>query len=645
MLRLAFRVWRIVCACAIVCAVAIPVSADSRWTMVRTPGVTVIGDQSASRLRDVANQIEQFRTVVGGLITNAGRPLSLPTIVYVFGSRNEMTQYVPMFNGKPIELAGFFQGDIDANLIVVSLDGFEKDASVVYHEYTHMLLRNAVRSPSTWLSEGLAEFYGSYGIEPGGKVALIGRPVGGHVMLLRDSYLPLAELIAVDNSSPMYNEGSKRSIFYAQSWALMQYAMTQMPDGGAAINRYATAISEGQAPADAFQSGFGAAPAEFDKQLRVFVRQQKMNAIRFEFTERIAGATTQPPRTMTAAETSAWLGDLQRRMHRTGDGKGRIENAAKREPESAIAITALGLLQISEDRVADGLASLRRAAGLAPDDFFVQFVAGVWPLRVDAGGSREATAAAIESLKRATALNPNSADAFGWLAYAQLATDAPLSEVRSAIDRAVQLAPGRIEYVLRWADVRVRMGDYAAAKGPLTQIAALKIDRVAAESARVRLQHIADDEAALAERNGARAAAEAAPAESTTPSPPPAGGGSFGLPGTSADRPLDPNVTFILRKVGPGEERATGLLTRIDCRKNEVRIEVRSDDRTLTATAKRMEDIELTQFLDLKDFSVTCGVRTQPETVVLTWRPAETPVQGRVGVAVALEFVPRGYVP
>jgi hypothetical protein len=42
---------------------------------------------------------------------------------------------------------------------------------------------------------------------------------------------------------------------------------------------------------------------------------------------------------------------------------------------------------------------------------------------------------------------------------------------------------------------------------------------------------------------------------------------------------------------------------------------------------------------------VTCGPRAQPETVVLTWRLEEPPVQGRVGVAVAVEFVPRGYVP
>src|SRR5262249_1062059 len=153
-----------------------------------------------------------------------------------------------------------------------------------------------------------------------------------------------------------------------------------------------------------------------------------------------------------------------------------------------------------------------------------------WPLRVESGQRHEAVAGAIESLKRAAVLNPNSADAFGWLAYAQSLAEAPLDEVRSSIDRAVQLAPGRIEYVMRWADVRIRMGDYAAAKGPWTQIAALKVDREAAEAAGVRLQRLTEQEAAIAERNAARAAAEAAPPEAPAP-PPTTGGGSFGLPG------------------------------------------------------------------------------------------------------------------
>src|SRR6185295_17915543 len=159
-------------------------------------------------------------------------------------------------------------------------------------------------------------------------------------------------------SSPLYNEGSKRSIFYAESWALTHYAMTQMPDGLAAINRYTTASAEGQAPADAFRKAFGATPAEFDKQLRTYVHRYAFDAHRFEFKTRVAAVTPGPPRSMTAGEANAWLGDLQRRVRREAEASARIEAAMAADPSAPIAHAALGLLRLSEHREEEGIAAL-----------------------------------------------------------------------------------------------------------------------------------------------------------------------------------------------------------------------------------------------------------------------------------------------
>jgi hypothetical protein len=58
-----------------------------------------------------------------------------------------------------------------------------------------------------------------------------------------------------------------------------------------------------------------------------------------------------------------------------------------------------------------------------------------------------------------------------------------------------------------------------------------------------------------------------------------------------------------------------------------------------------MEDVELTQFLADKDFTISCGSRTVPDALYMTWRADATPVAGSVGIAVSLEFLPRSYVP
>lgn len=613
-----------------------PLAAEPRWTMVRTPSLTVIGDQSPNALRDVAIQIEQFRSVVAGLIRNADRPLSLPTIVFVFGDRKSIQPFVPLYNGKPIEVGGYFQGGADANVMLLSIEGFDEAASVIFHEYTHLLVRNAVRSIPTWLSEGLAEFYSGYALERGGKSALIGKPLAHHVLLLRERYLPLAELLAVDRDSPLYNEGTKRSIFYAESWALTHYAMTQMPGGPTAVNRYTALIAEGLAPNEAFNQAFGSTPAVFDKQLRSYVRQPTFNARRMTFAEQMTIPVPAAPRTMTAGEANAWLGDLQRRLRRNAEAKARIEAAVAADPSAPIAHAALGLLRLDEQREDEGVDALQRAAEMAPDDFLLQFVHGMWQLRVDgAKAASPAVTSATEALRRAVALNPNSSDGYAWLAYAQMLTEATLPEARVSIERAIELAPGRIEFRLRWADIRILQGAYDDAKSLLTKVAAVTIDPDAASGAKSRLDRLTQFEQSEAARRASRLeAANTAPASR-----------SVETPGIDSPKPPEADVQLVLRKVGPGEERAYGLLIRIDCTPREVRFHVRAGDRTVTAVAKRMEDVELTQFLNEKEFSIACGSRTLPDTVFLTWKPDATPVTGRAGIAVSLEFLPRGYVP
>ena len=97
---------------------------DRPWTLIRGEHATIVGQQSAKTLRGIALQIEQFRAVVGGLILNAQRPLSAPTVVYVFGTRKELQPFQPMHNGRPAMLGGYFHNDSEVNYIALELDGY-----------------------------------------------------------------------------------------------------------------------------------------------------------------------------------------------------------------------------------------------------------------------------------------------------------------------------------------------------------------------------------------------------------------------------------------------------------------------------------------------------------------------------------------
>src|SRR5262245_61941598 len=474
--------------------------------MVRTPTLTVIGDQSAGTLRDVAIQLEQFRTVVAGLIAGANRPPALPINVFVFGTRNALRPYLPTSKGRVASLAGYFQRDGDVNTIAISLERADESSAVAYHEYTHMLIGDAVRSMPVWLNEGLAEYYSTYRLVDGGKEAQIGRPPEGRLALLREDRMPLADVINVDKSSALYNEGDKRSIFYAESWAMTHYVLTQMPGGGEAINKYAGAMAEGKTPYEAFFAAFGNTPAECDKLLRVYVQRTLFSGTRFTFSEKVAAPEPGLARTLSAAEANAWLGDLQRRIGREADATPRIDSALAADPDAYITHLAAGLLRFAQERTSEGLLEMDRAAALAPDDFETQYLHGVWMLRSDLSGSTKHSDAAIQSLTRAVALRPESSDAYAWLAYAQLQNDQTLADARRSIEHAIELAPGRADYRLRWADVRMLQGGFDDARKLLTQIAALRNDPRAAEGAQERLNQLEVYERRAADRRAASAA-------------------------------------------------------------------------------------------------------------------------------------------
>jgi hypothetical protein len=112
-------------------------------------------------------------------------------------------------------------------------------------------------------------------------------------------------------------------------------------------------------------------------------------------------------------------------------------------------------------------------------------------------------------------------------------------------------------------------------------------------------------------------------------------------PDTTRDR----QTGFLLRKVRPGEERILGALTRVDCAAQIVRFTVEAPGRKVVVSATSFADIELTAFLDDKDFAVACGDHTPADKVFLTWRADTKWGAGSVGTAVAVEFVPRNYVP
>ena len=220
------------------------------------------------------------------------------------------------------------------------------------------------------------------------------------------------------------------------------------------------------------------------------------------------------------SELDAWLGDVQIRLHRWKEARERLEGALAADPKAARALAELALVDLADQKPERAWDEFARAAALAPDDFFVQYLYGS-TLLADA---REETlmpeeqnaraAKAYAALARAAALGP------AWMAASERKGEAAafdparLAEARTLLTEAAAAAPGRLEYVVRLAQVCVQQDDMTEARRLLTGLSGATWNPPIARWARDHLDTLDESENVIA---AARRAREGAGSEDGQP--------------------------------------------------------------------------------------------------------------------------------
>jgi hypothetical protein len=137
----------LVAASLIVCSTNVPrvFAGEPQWIEVRSPNFSVVTDAGEKRGREVAMRFEQMRAVFGALMTKAHVNLPIPLQIVAFRNTKEMRQIAPLFNGKPIQVAGLFQGGTDRSFIMLDMS-VENPWTVVFHEYAHQLMNGNLQA-------------------------------------------------------------------------------------------------------------------------------------------------------------------------------------------------------------------------------------------------------------------------------------------------------------------------------------------------------------------------------------------------------------------------------------------------------------------------------------------------------------------
>jgi len=285
-------------------------AAAADWMSLKTDHFLLIGDAKPGAIKDVALRFEQFRAAVTTAfpVLADDRP-GPPVVILVFRDQKSYEPYTPRFNGKPVSVSGYYQPARDVNYITLAADTRGTDYQTVYHEYTHLLLRRVAADASPWLNEGLAEYFSTF--DATGNTARFGRPLLQHIELLREHQMPLLELFAVSHDSTTYNEGSKRSLFYAESWLLLHDAFIDRPELWKQLVQFEALVHGGQLLASAFAQAVGVPPAALEQQLQRLVRQTTMQYQVVTLDQRVTTRIQGQSAAVTAAE--AECAELERR--------------------------------------------------------------------------------------------------------------------------------------------------------------------------------------------------------------------------------------------------------------------------------------------------------------------------------------------
>jgi tetratricopeptide (TPR) repeat protein len=499
-------------------------------------------------------------------------------------------------------VGGFFQSGQDVNYITLSLESAEQGLAVVFHEFSHLLLRNVFADAPLWFNEGLAEYYSTFAV-PSRRRADIGKPVEHHVKLLQSRTLPFARFFAVDRNSPEYTRDSvDRMLLYAQAWAIVHHAFHGESNRRDQLLSFVTKLADGGQTEESFRSAYGIEVRDLEKEVQLYVKQLSFHYTQFQFREDLVTRLETKGVPISDAAADAWLGDLLSHMQRDEEATVRLQKALAADKDLALAHSSLGALQIRGGKTAEGMRHLKeaQALGTANENVYFLYAFGLVS-EADADGLQQAS----QALQRAIALRPGYTEAKLLLGYVYVSSG-DYTAARDLLIPVVRAEPTNHRAALRLGEALLALGDIEGARKVLGPVIARTTDESEKQHARTLL--------ARSTESGTRREAPASPGSN--------------------------RVIPIFRRLEEGERRDTGVFEAVECGPKGVVFVVRTAESRLRTRAARFEDVEFLTYRALASQSISCGAQVPAMDVYLTWRPPAGSNANAEGTTVAIEILP-----
>jgi tetratricopeptide (TPR) repeat protein len=423
---------------------------EATWVEVRSPHFSVITDAGERRGREVATRFEQMRAVFTHLIIQAKVNTPIPLEIVAFRNAKELREVSPLWKGKPVELAGLFQPGTDRCFIMLDMAA-DNPWTTVFHEYAHQLMNGTVSAPmDPWFEEGFAEYFSS--IEVDSHQARVGKiPPMTYDIIRQNGMMKIADLFRIRHSSSTYNEsGNRRTVFYAESSMVVHYLYDN--DLIPKLAKYFDLkYKQDLSGEDAIQQSFGMSAANFDKAIQSYVasNQYKYYVMKTPADIETTGYTSRP---ISATDAAAVIADIHAHSPDYQEkAMAEFEEILQSDPNNAAACRGLGYAYLQKRNFDKAEEYFQRAAKADSRDPRVHYYSGLL-MNMKGSVGQSDLKFVTEELKKAIALDPDFADAYMQLAFAQQ-RDGDIAGAMVSAKKAISLNPRNQGYYFNLANL------------------------------------------------------------------------------------------------------------------------------------------------------------------------------------------------
>lgn len=627
----------------------VPASGADGWSQVQSKNFFVIGDVGAGELSRTAGRLEQFREAVRQMFPQLKLDGGVRTNVVVF---KDAAAYAPFKPKRPdgsidSSVTGFFVAGEDVNYITLAVSEKAGAFGTVFHEYIHFLLdTNIGRSDlPPWLGEGLAEYFETFQFVDDQRV-MVGSPPPGHLALLRQNGLiPFSAFLAATNASVHRGTGESRTLFYAQSWALMHYSFHSGKRPAGRLDELLTSLAGAHSSSEAFEKLFGNDGRSVETALLEYISHPLPANRIFPIVSNPGPEATAFP--LSAAEADAYLGDLLLRSNRTGEAEVYLRKALKQEPGLSLANSSLGLLLVKTRKFAEAKAFFERAIAAKTATYFTHFnyAYSLSQESVDDGGRiREFPSEAADrmrrEIRRAIELNPDFAESYRLLALIEFVNNGSLTAATDLLNKGLLLRPGDQDLSLLLAQVLLRQERYDEAGKIAEQLVAGAAKPEIWSEAKLVLETVDQFNAAQAANTEKAGAA----ARIFGPLPPlilkRSAISAEDVAAYDKDRQIT-NLNLLIDRPRFGEKQITGYVEKMTCRDGEIAYSIRSAGGVFTLTSPGFGAVGLRVLTDgMRTFTLACGQGFGDQLTLITFLQTEGDRPDDRGRLVSIAFVP-----